>query len=91
MATIAVLLKLDEQSAASALREASKELQSAEGEVAVDFSSIRKIDASALKALEELAGQADAKGVKVRLRGVNVDIYKTLILVRLAPRFSFVG
>jgi anti-anti-sigma regulatory factor len=91
MATVAVLLKLDEQSAASALREASKELHGAEGEVALDFSSVCKIDASTLKALEELAGQADAKGVKVRLRGVNVDIYKVLILVRLVPRFSFVS
>jgi hypothetical protein len=29
------------------------------------------------------------KGVKVVLRGVKVDVYKVLKLVRLAPRMSF--
>ena len=34
---------------------------------------------------------ADAKTVKVVLRGVNVDVYKVLKLVKLTPRFSFVN
>jgi len=41
--------------------------------------------------MESLAGRADEKAVKVVLRGVNVDIYKVLKLMKLAPRFSFVA
>ena len=64
-------------------------LDSAEGDVVLDFSSVRRIDPSALRAMEELAGIADDKAVKVVLRGVNVDIYKVLKLVKLTSRFSF--
>ena len=39
--------------------------------------------------LEELASIADDKAVKLVLRGVNVDIYKVLKLVKLTSRFSF--
>ena len=60
-----------------------------QGEVVLDFSSVRRIDPSALRAMEKLAGIADDKAVKVVLRGVNVDIYKVLKLVKLTPRFSF--
>ena len=41
--------------------------------------------------MEEFAGIADEKGVKVALRGVNVHVYKVLKLVKLASRFSFVN
>ena len=52
---------------------------------------MRRIDPSALRAMEDFAGIADDKGVKVVLRGVNVDIYKVLKLVKLTSRFSFVN
>ncbi len=39
--------------------------------------------------MENLASTAGDKAAKVVLRGVNVDIYKVLKLVKLAPRFSF--
>jgi len=42
-----------------------------------------------LQSLEALAGLADAKAARMELRGVNVEIYKVLKLVKLAPRFSF--
>jgi hypothetical protein len=38
-----------------------------------------------------LARVADEKAVKVALRGVNVDVYKVLKLVKLTRRFSFVS
>ena len=41
--------------------------------------------------MEEFAGIADNKGVKVVLRGVNVDVYRVFKLVKLASRFSFVN
>ena len=89
MAMIAVWLKIDEERIVQALQEAGEKLDNVEGEVALDFSSVRRIDPSALRALQEFTGIAENKGVKVVLRGVNVDIYKVLKLVKLAPRFSF--
>jgi len=68
-----------------------KKLDSAEGEVVVDFSSVGRIDPSAIRALEGFADAADDKGVKVVLRGVNVDVYKVLKLVKLGSRFSIVA
>jgi anti-anti-sigma regulatory factor len=91
MAMIAVWHKIDEEHVEQALQEAGEKLDRAEGEVALDFSSVYRIDPSALRALEEFAGIADDKGVKVVLRGVNVGVYKVLKLVKLASRFSFVS
>ena len=91
MAMIAVWLKIDEEHVVQALQEAGEKLDSVEGEVALDFSSVRRIDASALRAMEEFAVVADDKGVKVVLRGVNVGVYKVLKLVKLTSRFSFVN
>ena len=89
MAIIAEWLKIDEERVVQDLQEAREQLDSADGELVLDFSSLRRIDPSALRAMEELARVADDKAVKVVLRGVNVDIYKVLKLVKLAPRFSF--
>ncbi len=91
MAMIAVWLKIDEERVVQALQEAGEKLDSVEGEVALDFSSVRRLDPSAIRALEEFAGTADDKGVKVVLRGVNVGVYKVLKLVNLGSRFSFVA
>jgi anti-anti-sigma regulatory factor len=91
MAMIAVWLKIDEACVVQALQEAGETLDRAEGEVVLDFSSVRRIDSSALRAMEEFVGRADDKGVKVVLRGVNVGVYKVLKLVKLGSRFSFVS
>jgi anti-anti-sigma regulatory factor len=91
MAMIAVFLKIDEERLVQALQEAGEKLDSAEGEVVLDFSSVHRIDSRALRGIEEFAGLADGKGIKIALRGVNVDVYKVLKLVKLASRFSFVN
>ena len=91
MAMIAVWLKIDEERVVQALQEVGEKLDSVEGEVALDFSSVRRIDPSAIRALEKFAGIADDKGAKVVLRGVNVSVYKVLKLVKLGSRFSFVA
>ena len=91
MGMIAVFLKIDEERVVQALQEAADKLDSAAGEMVLDFSSVRRIDPSALRGMEEFAGIANGKGVKVALRGVNVDVYKVLKLVKLASRFSFVN
>lgn len=80
---------IDGERVVPALQEAGAKLDNADGEVVLDFSSVCRIDPAALRALEQLAGTADAKTVKLALRGVNVDVYKVLKLVKLAPRFSF--
>jgi anti-anti-sigma regulatory factor len=89
MAVIAVWLKIDEERIVQTLQEAQEKLSSVEGEVALDFSSVRRLDPGALRAMEEFADMADIKGVKLALRGVDVRVYKVLKLVNLASRFSF--
>lgn len=89
MAMISVWLNIDEKGVVPALQGVEEKLDGAEGEVIVDFAAVRRIDLSALRALEGLANIADKKPIKVVLRGVNVDVYKVLKLVKLAPRFSF--
>ena len=89
MTTFSVWPKVDGETIVQVLQEAREKLDSAEGDVLLDFSSVRRIDPSALTAMEELAGIADDKAVKVVLCGVNVDIYKVLKLVKLTSRFSF--
>ena len=88
---IAVWLKIDEKRVAQALQEAEEKLDSVAGEMALDLSLVRRIDPSALRAMEKFADIADTKGVKVVLRGVDVGVYKVLKLVNLASRFSFVS
>jgi len=91
MAMIAVWLKIDEERVVQGLQEAGERLDSIEGEMALDLSSLRRIDPNALRAMEEFADIADTKGVKVVLRGVDVGVYKVLKLVNLASRFSYVS
>jgi anti-anti-sigma regulatory factor len=91
VAMIKVRFKVDGVSVVQALQEAGKKLDSADGEVVFDFSSVRRIDPSGLREMEKLADIAEDKAVKVVLRGVNIDIYKVLKLVKLAPRFGFLA
>ena len=91
MAIVAVWQEIDEERMVLALQEAGEKLDSAEGDVVLDFSSLRRVDASAMRAIEEFANTADDKAVRVALRGVNVDVYKVLKLVKLTSRFSFVA
>jgi len=91
METIAAWLKIDEGRFVETLQQARGTLEGVGGEVALDFSSVRRIDANAIRALEELADAAGCKGAKVVLRGVDVAVYRVLKLVKLAPRFSFMN
>jgi anti-anti-sigma regulatory factor len=91
MAMIADWLKIDGENVGHALREARGKLSDADGEMVLDFSSVKRIDAQAISALEELGTAAKEKSVKVVLRGVNVSIYKVLKLSRLTTEFSFLN
>lgn len=89
MAMIALQHKIDGERVVASLDEARGKLDGADGEVILDFSSVRRIDAKALRAMEELAASAEDKGVRLVLRGASVDVYRVLKLMKLAPRFSF--
>ncbi|HVM93447.1 MAG TPA: STAS domain-containing protein [Terriglobales bacterium] len=82
-------IKIDEKISPTVLREAEEKLLAGDSEVTLDFSSVSRVDAPTLRELAELARIADAKAGRVNLRGVNVDVYKVLKLVKLTQKFSF--
>jgi len=88
MTMVPVWLQVDRERTVATLQETLEKLNGA-GDLFLDFSAVRWIDPNGLAVLEEMAEAADQKAVKVVLRGVNVDIYRVLKLVRLASRFSF--
>lgn len=89
MATSVEFLKVDGDRVAERIHEAHMQLDTARDQTTLDFSSVLRITPQDLRAMEELADRADNHSVKVVLCEVNVDIYKVLKLVKLAPRFSF--
>ncbi|MGA9930202.1 MAG: STAS domain-containing protein [Terriglobales bacterium] len=89
MGMTTVWLKIDEGNVVQALQEAGERLDGFEGEVALDFFSVHRIDTNSVRALEWFAHLADDQGIKVVLRGVNIGVYKVLKLVKLGSRFSF--
>jgi anti-anti-sigma regulatory factor len=91
MPTIEVFLNMDEKRVAPALQQAANDLDEATGEVVLDFSSLRRVDSRAARALEEFARAAEDKRIKIVLRGVNIEIYKLLKLLNLTNRFSFMN
>jgi anti-anti-sigma regulatory factor len=59
------------------------------GELVLDFSSVLRIDVSAVRAMEDLARLAAGRSARIVLRAVNLDIYKVLKLAKLTDQFSF--
>jgi anti-anti-sigma regulatory factor len=84
----AVWLKVDGEHVGYTLQEALAKLDGAQGDLVLDFSSVHRIDPSALRAMENLANTVNGEA-KVALHGVNIDVYKVLKLMKLTPRFSF--
>ena len=85
----ALWLKIDPERLHDSLEEAAAKLDPSEPEVVLDFSQVRRIDTAALQALTALADKAGQQSAHVVLCGVNVDVYKVLKLMKLAPRLSF--
>jgi anti-anti-sigma regulatory factor len=90
MATNIVWPKIDGGHVAQSLQDVIEQLDRAESEVVLDWSCVKRLDPDALRALAQLAGRADDKSVKIALRGVSVDVYKVLKLMKLTARFSVV-
>ena len=91
MTMIDVWVEIDGDRVAQACKRSQAKLESAGGELVLDFSAVRRMNPPALRAIEDFAGAADEKSVKVALRGVNIDIYKVLKLARLSSRFAVVN
>jgi len=64
-------------------------IQTVEGELDLDLAAVLRIDSAVARALEQLAAAADQRGIRVRLRRSNVDVYKALLLLGLVRRFTF--
>ena len=60
-----------------------------EPELDLDVTEISRIDSGAALVLERIADVADQRTVLVRLRNVNVSVYKALTLLGLVRRFTF--
>jgi len=82
-------IQVDPERVLDALQEAIDKASRTEGGVFLDFSSVRRIDAGEVRALEALAHLASAKAIKVALRGVRVEVYKVLKLLKLTQSFGF--
>ena len=91
MSTVATWLHIDGDCVLPAIREATEKLDENVSEIILDFSSVRRLDSSTLRAIEQLASFAENRSAKVVISGVNVEVYKVLKLVKLASRFSFVS
>ena len=89
MTTNAVLVKVDPERVVQVLKKDAVEKLAGAEDVVLDFSSVLRIDASAVDALENLARLAGDRSANVALLGVNLNVYKVLKLVKLTPRFSF--
>lgn len=84
-------LNINEQNVREALEKAAEGLEGEQNHPVLDFSAVRKIDAPGLRALQKFVQKAEEKKIKVVLRGVDVNVYKTLKLARLTRNFAFVN
>ena len=78
-----------EKAAPAGLLADYKRATNAFDEFTTDEGEPRPHYADLFRALEQLAGLAAEKSVKVVLRAVNVDVYKVLKLLKLTGRFVF--
>ena len=91
MTKITEIQRFNDENAASLLKTIADNMNSDTDELVLDFSGVRRLDANALRALEQFASTADARSIKVALRGASAEIYKVLTLVKLTSRFAFVS
>ncbi len=72
------------------LLQAKEQLCGTATEMVMDLSAVRRIDPEVIKQLEELVSVAKSRKIRLVLRGVSVDIYKVLKLMKLSAQFSYV-
>lgn len=89
MPKIAEMHKIDAQHVVESLRAVRMRLDGMAVEAVLDFSSVLRIDPSALCEMESLVTLAEESNDKICLLHVNVEIYKVLKLAKLSARFNF--
>jgi anti-anti-sigma regulatory factor len=89
MTMIAVFLKIDEQSLVASLEKLAEQMDVDKLELALDFSAVHRVDSRGSRAIAEFARKTEENNIKVVLRGINIDLYKTMKLMRLTRHFSF--
>ena len=91
MAIVAEWIKIDSEHVLESMEVARKKLSSGENEAVLDFSSVRRLDAAALRRLNELSEIASDKSARIALRGVTVDVYRVLKAAKIAANFFFLN
>lgn len=91
MPKTAECFKVDANNVAESLGKASEFISAEEIDLSLDMTEVRRLDARAVKALEDLASSAEKNRLKVELIGVNVEVYKVLKLMKLDPKFTFLS
>ncbi len=92
MTTNAVWIRVDAERVVAAWEEeAAEKLKNSQGDVVLDFAAVKRLDPEAVRALNDLASLAEARGVKIVLCALAPQIYKVLKLLKLAPRFAFLA
>lgn len=86
---IPAILTIEDERFLSDIENACEKLEIADGELLLDLSSVRRLDPSGVNALKKLTSLAGERSVKLVVRGVSVDVYRVLKLVRLADQLSF--
>lgn len=82
------VVSIDGRRVENSLRDAALQLDR-NSEIVLDFSSVRRIAPRALEDLQTLADLAREKAITIVLRGINIDLYRTLKLLDLTRHFSF--
>lgn len=86
------LYRVDPADIARSLRDARPALDAlADGELLLDFSTVRRIDPAGVRALGELATAVAGRDVRLTARAVAVGVYKVFKLSGLADRLSFMS
>lgn len=90
MGTSSAVHHIERDHLAESFHKATEKLDGLDGEMILDFTAVKRIDPDVLKNLRELLLVADVRKTKLTLRGVDVDVYKVLKLMKLSSQFSYV-
>ena len=91
MGTVAMLVNLEDGTLAAALEEVSGRLENGGRHLVLDFSSVERLSTAEVHAIDEFTRTADEKGVKVIIRGLDVELYRALKLAKLPVRLSLIA
>ncbi len=84
-----MLVELGPGQITAALQKLQRDL--AAGQAVLDFRTVQRLDVDDMRALEDLGNRAAEIKACLVLRGVNVDLYKAIKLMKTTARFSYEG